>query len=72
MSAPNIIFILGSGSGGFSPDPPDNKYGPPGQLYNLREDLSEQNNLYESHPDTVYELTALLAKSRYQATAPHA
>ena len=34
--------------------------GPPMQLYNLDEDVSEQNNLYESMPDKVDELQALL------------
>jgi arylsulfatase A-like enzyme len=48
------------GSGGFSkpstikPGPSD----PAGQLYNLRNDLAETNNLYLKHPEIVARLTA--------------
>lgn len=50
------------GSGGFSnpktvkPGPGD----PAGQLYNLRDDPAERNNLYLKHPDRVAELTRLM------------
>ena len=57
-------LILGLGSGGFSrpsrvkPKPG----GPVGQLYNLADDPSEKNNLYQEHPEIVERLTALLKK----------
>ncbi len=35
---------------------------PAGQLYNLKEDLGESNNLYDRHPDVVADLTALLTR----------
>ncbi len=43
----------------FAPDAtkPD---GPPGQLYNLRDDLAETRNLYVANPSIVGEMTALL------------
>ena len=57
-------LILGLGSGGFSrpgrikPKPG----GPAGQLYNLADDPSEKNNLYQGHPEIVQRLSALLKK----------
>lgn len=48
------------GSGGFS-DPKTikpNPGGPAGQLYNLRDDLAESNNLYLAHPEIVARLEA--------------
>ena len=36
----------------------------PGELYNLRVDLSEKNNLYAEHPDKVAQLTELLEQLR--------
>jgi arylsulfatase A len=53
-------FIHHLGSGGFSkpktiqPEPG----GPKGQLYNLRDDLAETNNLYLKHPEIVARLEA--------------
>ncbi len=53
-------LINGLGSGGFSkpssikPKPGD----PAGQLYNLRNDLAETNNLYLKHPEVVARLEA--------------
>jgi arylsulfatase A len=52
-------LILGKGSGGFTRYKPP-KDAPRGQLYNLTDDPSEQNNLYNSRPDKVKSLTALL------------
>ena len=58
------------GSGGFSkpsrikPQPGE----PPGQLYNLADDLGETTSLYNEKPDVVARLVALLAK--YQAGLP--
>lgn len=52
------------GSGGFSkptaikPGPDD----PTGQLYNLRNDPAERNNLYQNYPGRVAELTRLMEK----------
>ena len=52
-------LILGKGSGGFTPyQPPADA--PAGQLYNLRSDPGEQNNLYRQYPDRVAELTRRL------------
>lgn len=53
-------FIDGSGQGGIAARwAPDKAYimteEIPGELYNLKEDLSEKNNLYEKHPDLVKE-----------------
>ncbi|KAA5539027.1 arylsulfatase [Roseiconus nitratireducens] len=53
-------LITGLGSGGFSkpkriPAGPDD---PAGQLYNLAEDRSESNNLYEDRPEIVARLKA--------------
>jgi arylsulfatase A len=50
------------GSGGFS-DPKTVKPGPgdpTGQLYHLRDDLAERNNLYLEYPDRVAELKRLM------------
>lgn len=54
-------LITGKGYGGFSDgnDPTlanNNPY--EGRLYNLKEDVAEQNNLYGEHPEIVSELTA--------------
>ena len=35
---------------------------PPGELYDLQQDLSQRRNLYSEHPEVVAELTALLAR----------
>jgi arylsulfatase A-like enzyme len=45
------------GSGGFSESPKLQAGDPPGQLYNLRDDPTEQNNLYRKEPERVAELT---------------
>ena len=44
------------GSAGFSKSIIDKKKDPPGQLYNLKEDLSESNNRWAAHPEKVGEL----------------
>jgi len=59
-------LINALGSGGFS-DPKRVKPGkddPPGQLYNLAEDLAEANNLYAQMPAKVDELTRELERIR--------
>ena len=38
----------------------------PGELYNLRDDLAQKNNLYAQHPEKVAQLSALLAQVRAQ------
>ena len=54
-------LITGKGSGGFSKrGQPTQPAGPAGQLYNLAEDIGEQNNLYDKHPEIVQRLTAML------------
>lgn len=58
----NWKLITGLGSGGFS-KPTQVQPNPgqaPGQLYNLREDISETNNLYQKYPEVVAELEAVL------------
>jgi arylsulfatase A-like enzyme len=61
-------LIKGLGSGGFSkPEKIVPKEGEaPGQLFNLKEDPSETNNIYLQFPDKVQELTNILIK--YQET----
>ena len=61
-------LIEGLGSGGFTqpvsvePGPGD----PLGQLYHLRDDPGETNNLYAEHPEVVERLSALLNRYREQ------
>ncbi|MEZ5327849.1 MAG: arylsulfatase [Verrucomicrobiales bacterium] len=61
-------FINGLGSGGFSEprriDPQPG--GATGQLYNLKQDLAESQNLFISHPDIVSRLEAELQAIRNQ------
>jgi arylsulfatase A-like enzyme len=57
------------GSGGFS-QPKTIKPGPgepAGQLYNLRDDLSETNNLYLKHPEIVARLEAEMQRIRKES-----
>ncbi len=51
-------LIIGTGSGGFSPDPKVDEYAPPGQLYDMENDVRERKNLYFDRPDVVRELTS--------------
>ena len=57
-------LVLGRGSGGWSSkgSPED----PPGQLYDLDQDLNEKLNLYERDPQRVDRLTKLLEKYRLE------
>jgi arylsulfatase A len=64
------VLIAGK-SGAHIPPPPsfekENGYSAdthPGELYNLREDLAQKNNLYAKHPEKVKELTRLLQSIR--------
>lgn len=59
----NWKLITGTNSGGFSDfidDSIKSSFDSPGQLYNLKYDISESNNLYNDNPEIVEELTALL------------
>ena len=47
-----------------SPWPKPKPGDPPGQLYNLDEDLGEANNLYKQHPEIVKRMQKQLAKIR--------
>ena len=57
-------LIPGLGSGGFSKPSTlkPKKDGIKGQLYNLKNDIGEKNNLYAMHPKVVKRLTSLLEK----------
>ncbi len=53
----------GSGGGGsLSPEVALQKHMPLIQLYNLENDIGEQQNVYDKYPDVVYHLTNLLEK----------
>ena len=53
-----LLLLRGTGDGAPSKDTGL----PPGQLYNMAKDPSEENNLYNQHPEIVQRLTALLEK----------
>ena len=57
-------LILSDTSGGFSDFNNPDGYGiqTEGQLFNLADDLQEQNNLYAERPDKVEELSSSLEK----------
>ncbi|MDF9799323.1 arylsulfatase A [Catalinimonas alkaloidigena] len=59
-------LILSDVSGGFSDHSHPDGYGieTPGQLYNLDEDISEKENLYDRRPDIVNSLLNLLDKAQ--------
>lgn len=57
-------LIYGLESGGFSPSPKSDIYDPPGQLYNMKEDIRERHNLYNEHPEIVSRLTSRLEECR--------
>jgi arylsulfatase A-like enzyme len=60
------------GSGGFSKSPKLQAGDPPGQLYNLREDPTERNNLFQKQPERVAELTRLMKQIvNAPASRPH-
>jgi arylsulfatase A-like enzyme len=60
------------GSGGFSESPKSQHGDPPGQLYNLREDPTERNNLFHAQPERVVELTRLMKQIvTARASRPH-
>jgi arylsulfatase A len=55
-------YVEGLGSGGFSVPSklPPVKNGPTGQLYNMKDDPLESNNLFLHKPDIVNDLTSLM------------
>ena len=55
----------GSGGPSISPETAMRNKLPMMQLYNLENDIVEQNNLYNTYPDKVFELTTLLEKYVY-------
>lgn len=58
-------LIMCPGSGGWSkprPNDPEAKKLPPIQLYNMKTDVGEKNNVYDQHPEIVSALKALLIK----------
>ncbi len=60
-------LIMHRGSGGFTFPrniDPGKDGGPPGQLYNLRDDPSETKNIWSKHPDIVKQLSTLLGEVR--------
>ncbi len=61
------LILETEGSGGWPP-PSDRgpKPGTPGQLYHIFDDPSETNNLWETHPEIVEQLTLLLDKFKTQ------
>ena len=58
-----LLMIQGGGGIGWRPFDNDRNQ-PNGQLYNLKEDLKELNNLYGSQPERVSQMTELLRKIR--------
>src|SRR5262249_6766184 len=59
-------LILGQGGGGHYQKeisaPGVDSAAPPGQLYNLDEDLAESQNRYQEHPEIVAHLTAIFER----------
>ena len=59
-------LIMAPGSGGWSKPAPNNKAAidtlPPVQLYNLKDDPGEINNIVANNPELLAELTTLLNK----------
>lgn len=60
------VYLDAHGSGGWSLSERDAQHLPEAQLYNIKEDPAQQNNLIASHPDKVREMKALL--EQYQTT----
>ncbi|MBN1908252.1 MAG: arylsulfatase, partial [Pirellulales bacterium] len=54
-------LIFGRGSGGWTKGATDKNL-PPGQLYNLDDDLAETTNLYADRPEIVTQLNALMQR----------
>ncbi|HUT30372.1 MAG TPA: arylsulfatase [Sedimentisphaerales bacterium] len=58
-----LILCKGSGGNRYQTGPNAIKQDdPPGQLYDMKDDHSEERNLYNDHPDIVEKLTNLLEK----------
>jgi arylsulfatase A-like enzyme len=52
----------------YTPDGKLKPDSPPGQLYNLRDDLSQQHNLYEKYPERVAQMKARLEEIKDRQT----
>ena len=61
-------LIVGGGKGGlhqrYGPDASEAPADPPNELYNLRDDLAETNNLYETNPEKADELATILQEMK--------
>jgi arylsulfatase A-like enzyme len=57
-------FIDGNGSGGWSPNKPEDNA--PGQLYDMENDERETTNVYDKYPEVVKELKELLELQKSQ------
>jgi arylsulfatase A-like enzyme len=67
----NWAFLDWPGSGGYlSPD--SNPEGTPGQLFNLKEDPSEQDNLYAANPERITGMKAVLSRIKGEEEPPPA
>jgi arylsulfatase A len=65
-----LLMIQGGGGIGWSPfDYDRNK--PMGQLYNLKEDLKEEKNLYNEYPEIVERMSELLREIRKSPDSVH-
>lgn len=61
------LILETQGSGGWPPPRGEGpKQGTPGQLYHIIDDPSETDNLWETHPAKIQELTSLLEKFEQQ------
>ena len=58
-----LLMIQGGGGIGWSPFDNDRSQ-PNGQLYYLKDDLKELNNLYETNPERVTQMAELLRTIR--------
>jgi arylsulfatase A len=68
-------YIAGQGGGGYyhqdkDPVPTHEANEPPGQLYNLADDIGESKNLYAEKPEVVGRLSALLDKIKNESIIP--
>jgi hypothetical protein len=59
---------LGFVNSDYTPDGKLKPGSPPGQLYNLHEDLSQQHNLFEKHPERVAQMKARLEEIKDRQT----
>jgi arylsulfatase A len=62
-------LILGEGGGGFRTSREDARFKGRGQLYNLKNDPAEKVNLWDTHPEIVSKLSALLDTYRQSGSS---